>query len=320
MPVRKRGGIWWVDLSFRGRPRIRESAGRGATREQALEFEAKIRADHHAGRVGRAASHTVSEGFARWLRGEALALDSYRNLLSKANAWTPHLKGRQLREAADVAKDGREAWLKKGLAIGTINRRLAALRRVLKLSFEEWGWLDRPVKIGLLPGEQPRMVKASQGDIRKLLQHCPPRTAKAVLLAASTGLREGELLALVKSNYRGGKIVVGPTKRGRVRSIPLTPVARLIAQRLPLGLTYSQLRRDFEAARSAAGMPWLQFRDLRRTFGSWIVQRTKSLKAAQDLLGHTTITITARHYAHLLDEHLEEAIGRLPKLPGWRNR
>src|SRR5262245_38602674 len=135
MPVRKRGGVWWVDLSFRGRPRIRQSAGRGITREQALELEAKIRADYHAGRVGRAASHTVSEAFARWLSGEARALESYRNLLSKVNAWRPYMKGRQLFEAADVAKDGREAWLKAGLAIGTINRRLAALRRVVKLAF-----------------------------------------------------------------------------------------------------------------------------------------------------------------------------------------
>ena len=63
-------------------------------------------------------------------------------------------------------------------------------------------------------------------------------------------------------------------------------------------------------------MPWLQFRDLRRTCGSWIVQRTRSLKAAQDFLGHTTIAITAKHYAHLLDEHLEEAANAMPRLAG----
>jgi integrase len=63
-------------------------------------------------------------------------------------------------------------------------------------------------------------------------------------------------------------------------------------------------------------MKWLQFRDLRRTCGSWIVQRTRSLKAAQDLLGHTSIAITAKHYAHLLDEHLVDAVRTLPRLAG----
>jgi len=47
---------------------------------------------------------------------------------------------------------------------------------------------------------------------------------------------------------------------------------------------------------------------------SWIVQETRSLKAAQDLLGHTTPQITAKHYAHFLDDHLEAAIAELPAI------
>ena len=34
---------------------------------------------------------------------------------------------------------------------------------------------------------------------------------------------------------------------------------------------------------------------------------------SNQLLGHASIAITARHYALLLDEHLEKAVGMLPR-------
>lgn len=104
------------------------------------------------------------------------------------------------------------------------------------------------------------------------------------------------------------------TKTGRPRMVPLA--RGLSPDTFPYDLTERELSPGFRDARRAAGMPWLQFRDLRRTCGSWIVQRTRSLKAAQDLLGHTTIAITAAHYAHLLDEHLREAVKSLPRFAG----
>ena len=112
--------------------------------------------------------------------------------------------------------------------------------------------------------------------------------------------------------------MVTQTKTGRTRLIPLP--AGLTKDSFPFGLTKSELRKGFERARAAAGMTWLQMRDLRRTFGSWIVQRTGSLKAAQELLGHSTVAITSRHYAHLLPGHLQEAVDTLPKLRAGKAR
>lgn len=47
--------------------------------------------------------------------------------------------------------------------------------------------------------------------------------------------------------------------------------------------------------------------DLRRTAGARIVSATHSLLAAQNLLGHSDISITAKHYAHLLAAEQVEA-------------
>jgi integrase len=318
MPVRKRGEIWHIDVTVPGGPRARFTAGRGATREQALELEAKHRADVHAGLVGRSPDRTLSEAFVRWLNGEAKGLAFYRDLANKVAAWKPHLKGRPLKAAADVAEEAKAAWLKQELSVITINRRLAALRRVVNLSWKKWGWLDRPIAIELLRGEQPRTVRLTPQQARKFFASFDreDRGARDLwLLDALTGLRPGELKALERANLRGRRLVVMASKTNRERSLPLTPEALGIARRvLPLEITPDELRYAFERARDRAGMPWLQPRDLRRSFGSWIVQKTKSLKIAQELLGHANIAVTARHYALLLDEHLEQAVGTLPRL------
>jgi integrase len=317
MPIRKRGKTWHIDITVPGGSRARFTAGRGATREQALELEAKLRADAHAGRAGRAASHTVSEAFTRWLKGEAKGLAFYNDIVNKVAAFEPHLKGRQLAAAADVAEDAKAAWREAGLTVITINRRLAALRRVTALAFDTWRWLDRPVKIKMAGREEPRTVRLSPKQMRAFLAAFPRADAKArdlVLLDALTGLRPGELIGLEPGNLRGRRLVLVASKTGRERSIPLTPAALAVAKRaLPIAVTPDWLRYAFERARDRAGMPWLQQRDIRRTFGSWIVQKTKNLKVAQDLLGHQNIAITARHYALLLDEHLERAVERLPR-------
>lgn len=317
MPVYKRGANWWIDLSLPGRRRTREPAGKGVSRAQALELEARIRADHHAGRVGRLQRRTVSEALARWLDGDARSLVGWRNIAGKIASFRPFLRGRDLVDAGDVAEDARSAWQKKGLAPATINGRLRVYRRAINLAFHEWRWLERPIKISMVRGEHPRMVKLDEHQARKFIKACGDDQDLLVwvILQAHAGLRPGEPSKPgTKAAGRGRLELDARTKTGRPRSIPLTREALQAAKLLPLRVGRDALRYRFERARERAGMPWLQPRDLRRSFGSWIVQRTRSLKAAQDLLGNSSIQVTARHYAHLLDEHLVGAVGQLPAL------
>lgn len=304
MPIRRKGKGW--ECRIRSvKPEISKSF---RSYRDAAEFERRTKQRLEDHRVGRPTQYTLEEALDRWLGNEAKALQSFDNLQNKVRAIYPHVKGKSLTDIATASEAVKRVGLAAGLAVATINRRLAILRRVANLAYRQWGWLDQPIgqKISLLPGEEPRYVQATPEQAEKLLKSANGPTKEAVRWAIGTGLRAGELLAVQPHHFRNGSLLVTKTKTGKPRSVPLAPFLR--PQDFPYGLTRPDVEKRFREARSNAGMDWLQFRDLRRTFGSWVVQNTKSLKAAQDLLGHTTMTITAKHYAHLLDGHLRQGV------------
>jgi integrase len=61
-----------------------------------------------------------------------------------------------------------------------------------------------------------------------------------------------------------------------------------------------------------------KFRDLRHTFASRLVMKGGTLKDVQELLGHTTMTMTLR-YAHLSHKHKKKAVNLLNGLTAPEN-
>lgn len=312
MPIRKHGKGYEVRIQHEGERISRSFRGY----RDAAEFENRAKQRLRDRRVGRTAQYTLEEALARWLTGEATTLRSHKSLLYKVRSIAPQAQGRLLTEVAEVAEAVTKAGLREKLKPATINRRLAILRRVARLAYRKWQWLDHDeaARITLLPGEEPRYVQASPAQAEKLLRGAKGKTRAAIMWAILTGLRKSELLAVEEHHFRDKALIVTRTKTGKPRAVPLQ--RDMSASSFPWGLTTTDVEHRFREARNRAGMPWLQFRDLRRTFGSWIVQRTHSIKAAQDLLGHTTSTITSRHYAHLLEGDLRDAINTLPRFAG----
>lgn len=70
------------------------------------------------------------------------------------------------------------------------------------------------------------------------------------------------------------------------------------------------LKNGFKAALKRAGIEDFRFHDLRHTFANHFVMRGGDLKALQEILGHTTLTMTMK-YAHLAQGHKQEAINLL---------
>ena len=67
------------------------------------------------------------------------------------------------------------------------------------------------------------------------------------------------------------------------------------------------------ATRKRASLHDVTIHTLRKTFASWLVQGGASLQEVKELLGHSTVQITERHYAYLAPKNLRSAVAKLEK-------
>lgn len=285
-------------------------AGSARTREEALLLESRARQELAAGITGVAVQRTIEDAFVRYLDSpEFASLKSAESLATdKIPPWQPFIKGRLLESAREAADEAVTAWRKRGLAIATINRRLAVLRRVLALAHKRWDWLptNLAAKIPLLPGENHRQVWLTLEEAVKLRRACKPGRIRAtVSLLLFTGMRVGELLTVQPWQIHGGAISLDArTKTGKPRVVPiLHPGARYLRY-LPLKLTYDGLRSEFDKAKIRAGLPHIRIHDLRHTVGSRLAESGASLRDIQVWLGHTNPVTTTR-YTHVERARLE---------------
>jgi integrase len=79
------------------------------------------------------------------------------------------------------------------------------------------------------------------------------------------------------------------------------------------GKRIKDVKTAYNAALKRAGILDANFHTLRHTFASHFVMRGGSLKALQEILGHSNIKTTMR-YAHLSQEHKKEAVELLDGL------
>jgi integrase len=316
MPVRRHGRGWEARVQHAGE-RISKTLG---NRADAFEWERTVRARFNDCQLGRTPRYSIEEALERWLIGEAKLLKSARDLRNKVREMYPHLQGKPLSAIVDVAEAVKSTGIVAGLAPATINRRLAVLRRVANLAYRQWGWLDKGLgeRIRLLPGERQRHRYLAPAEVQRLAAAAPgKRVRQAILLAAMSGLRKGELLALKATDRVDGALSLPNTKSGRPRVVPLPP--EVVDIPLPLGLSVDELRKGFDVARARSGFVDVRFHDLRHTYASWLIQAGVSLVAVRDLLGHSSLTVTGR-YAHLGTEHLRAAVDRLPRIGRARGR
>jgi integrase len=71
------------------------------------------------------------------------------------------------------------------------------------------------------------------------------------------------------------------------------------------------IHRSFTSAVKRAGLDNVWFHDLRRTFGSMLAQAGVPIFDISKLMGHGNVQITAKIYAHLLPENLQNAVGKI---------
>jgi len=309
MPIERRGEAWQVTVNWHGQRHRRSS--RYWSRTQASEVERQLINELHASSVGRQPDRTFNQAVEKWVAEELPAISDQAREKSHLRALAPFMEGKLLTEAPEVAAAAKKAW--SDLSAGTVNRRLAILRRLANLAWKKWGWLDQPVgqRVSLLPNKHQRHAYATAAQVEALAREMP-RAGGYVLLAAYTGIRRGQLLRLTRADVVDNCLNLGTEgKTGQPQLVPLHPRVRAVARRLPI-CTAQILRDEWDDARRTAKLGNLRFHDLRHTAASWLLQSGASLKHVSDLLGHSDLRM-AQRYAHLQVADLRRAVARMPQ-------
>lgn len=238
---------------------------------------------------------------------------------------------RRWRDSRVPTTDDRE---ERRRAQNTANRVWTILRAALNLAFQnertptDQAW--RRIKpFSNVERPQTRFLLAE--DCRRLIQSCEPDFASLVRACLLTGMRLGELTALKVADVGPDHVTVRHSKTGTARRIPLNSEGarffeEVIAGREPKDTaltqsdgtpwTHMRVSRALRlACKSARIEPPIQFRQLRTTYGSLLLNADAPLSTISEPLGHKDTRMTRRHYAHLLSEKLKETVDE--KLPSF---
>lgn len=318
---KQRGNTWQADVSHAGR-RIRMS-GFG-TRAEAEAAEADIKAKLIAGlpiegyetpekRTLGALRDLAVEKFWKGSKGE-------RTSVLNADDVVDLLGDVEVKHITHLAIEAMIQRLKeRGCSGATINRKLAALSKMLRLG-ETRGWIQRVPPIHRQRESQHRIRYLSADEESRVLgwfyQTGNLDMHSLVEFLIDTGVRLSEALEARWDAFEGDWLSLYLTKNGGHRRVPMTPRAKRAFESRPKdsprpwNLTVSQCDYYWGRMREHLGLETdSQFviHALRHTFASRLVQRGVELQTVSKLLGHRSIVTTMR-YAHLAPQNLMDAV------------
>jgi len=76
------------------------------------------------------------------------------------------------------------------------------------------------------------------------------------------------------------------------------------------------VNRRFYVAREAANLEWVRLHDLRHAFATFLLDQGEELRTVMDLLGHSTIRLTADTYGHVLPSRARTAADAIDRILG----
>jgi integrase len=215
----------------------------------------------------------------------------------------------------------------------TANRRWNLYRAILNYAFEadrvptDTAWR----KVSPFPNvDRPRTVTATAPQARKLLTVIADPLLGIASGALYTGLRLSELnrLRVDDVDIAGSQIRVRHSKGGKERFIPLTKegaeffsarvVDKLASAPVFVPMSRIQVSRGMQDASAAAKIaPRVTMHDLRRSYGSLMLNSGAPIEIIQQTLGHADLRMTRRAYAHLLQKTVAKSVRKhLPNFAG----
>lgn len=249
---------------------------------------------------------------------------------------------------ADITRADVQQWvMEMDKAPRTVETIYGRFRNFLNWCVTEGRIKANPAaKINLPQGHKREHIFLTVGQVQDLTEAIGVFYEDLIWFLATTGLRFGEAAELRVRDLDlprrrimvsrsvtdvNGKMVVGPPKGRKSRSVPMTSfmVGRIAArvegkardalvfpaQRGGWIRSNNFKRRTYDPAVAAAKLPadlWVH--DLRHTAASLAVASGASVKSIQRMLGHASAALTLDIYAGLFDQDLDAVADRMDSM------
>lgn len=336
--------------SYRVKIRLKGFPSQSATFERltdakkwAQQTESAIREGRHF-KTTEAKRHTLAEMIDRYCRDVLPSKKSAKDQMQQLAWWKSEIGSYSL---ADITpsligecrdKLGREITIRNKLrSPASVVRYMAALSHALTIAVKEWGWLeDSPMRKVTKPKESRGRVRFLSDDERmRLLKACKessnPYLYTVVVLALSTGMRQGEIMGLTWDvvDLNQGRAILHETKNGERRAVAITGHALELlkelskVRRIDCNLLFPakenapqkpqkpmDLRTPWETAVKKAELQDFKFHDLRHSAASYLAMNGASLAEIAEVLGHKTLQMVKR-YAHLSEGHTARVVASM---------
>jgi integrase len=212
----------------------------------------------------------------------------------------------------------------------TANRVLTILKAALNHAFDEghvesngpWGRRLKPFR--QVDAARTRFLSISEA--KRLINAAAPDFRNLVMAALCTGARFGELCRLTVADFNldAASVAVWQSKGGTARHIYLADEGATFFRQITAGSAgdeimlrkadgtawkrSEQLRPMAAAVQNAKITPPISFHGLRHTYASLAVMEGVPLHVLARNLGHVDDRMVQKHYGHLTDSYLREAI------------
>lgn len=318
MPVTTRADApnsWLITFRTPDGRRVRKvvSRNKAPTKRAAEALERELIADAATGRLD------LRRGKATWTE----VADRYWQEHGQHLGWAANVQGhlRAIGAALPAPGIGQlngtalaamvAAWRREGKAAGTINNRLAVFRQALNHARDIHG-----VAVPALPWRKMAQAKPDaprrymgDGELDLLVEAAAPHLRHAIMLSLLTGLRRGAVLALDWQQVDLSRGIIHARGKGRAggkaNAVPITSDVQALLLEIgpqPSGPVISykgkrlkSLDTAFNKARARAGLPHLQFHDLRRTFAQDLLDVGGQEGVVSKALHHSSVAVTRRY-------------------------
>ena len=233
-----------------------------------------------------------------------------------------------------------------GLSENTIINYSKPIRQALEYAVDKGYIEESPYKDIVMPKtEREEINPFTEEEVKKLLSaDMPIWFSDAVQIAFRTGMRKGEIFALMKQDidlknaFLTIRYTQSKTKEGYILKKPKTKASRrrISLDKTTLDILYRRYLKDntdfiftysngemliptginamLDRKCKAAGIQKHRFHDLRHGHATYLLKNNVNPKIVQERLGHSSIKITLDTYSHLIQGLQNPAIEIINKL------